>query len=251
MARSVVIDCLPESVSRYRRGYAVVAIDVVRATTTAITAAATGRRCFVVPTVSAAFDLAGRHENTLLLGEQAGIMPSGFDLNNSPAAVAELGEIERPAILLSSSGTRLCHEALQCDASFLACLRNFTSAAVFLDRGFQNVVVIGAGSHGEFREEDEMCCAWIAERLADFGYRPRGETTRSIIEKWKTAPADAWLRGNSAAYLRNSGQIADLNFIRNHIDDLQAVFRLRNGEVVMESRAAIPASRTTGLESVA
>ena len=33
--RSVVIDCLPDSVRRYREGYAIVAIDVIRATTVA------------------------------------------------------------------------------------------------------------------------------------------------------------------------------------------------------------------------
>ena len=53
MASHVVIDCFPESVARYRSGYAVVAIDVVRATTTAITAVAMGRRCFAVPTIAA------------------------------------------------------------------------------------------------------------------------------------------------------------------------------------------------------
>ena len=84
MQRSVRIDCLPESVSRYPREYAVVAIDVVRATTTAITAVAAGRRCFMVPTIDAAFDLSRRLGNALLAGEQGGTMPRGFDLNNSP-----------------------------------------------------------------------------------------------------------------------------------------------------------------------
>jgi hypothetical protein len=35
MGNTVVIDCFPESVARWRDGYAVVAVDVVRATTTA------------------------------------------------------------------------------------------------------------------------------------------------------------------------------------------------------------------------
>ena len=57
MKRSVIIDFLPESVRRYRSGWAIVAIDVIRATTTAITAAATGRRCFPAPTIEAALAL--------------------------------------------------------------------------------------------------------------------------------------------------------------------------------------------------
>lgn len=46
---------------------------------------------------------------------------------------------------------------------------------------------------------------------------------------------DAWIKGKSAAYLRKSGQIEDLEFILAHIDDLQAAFALRDGEVIMEA----------------
>ena len=38
MPKSVAIDFLAESVSRYRSGWAVVVVDVIRATTTAVTA---------------------------------------------------------------------------------------------------------------------------------------------------------------------------------------------------------------------
>ena len=43
MKPRVVIDCFPSSVAKYRTGYTVVAIDVIRATTTAITAVLSGR----------------------------------------------------------------------------------------------------------------------------------------------------------------------------------------------------------------
>src|SRR5216684_3940062 len=119
MRNTVVIDCFPESVARYRAGYAVVSVDVVRATTTAITAAAAGRRCFPVPTTQAAFGLAARLNNALLAGEQRGVVPPGFHLNNSPAELMVRTDLERPVVLLSSSGTRLCHEASKCGAAFL------------------------------------------------------------------------------------------------------------------------------------
>jgi 2-phosphosulfolactate phosphatase len=96
---------------------------------------------------------------------------------------------------------------------------------------------------GEFREEDQMCCAWLAGSLRTFGYRPKDETTAEIIEWWRGARTDDWIKGKSAAYLRNSGQIEDLEFILDHIDDLQAAFSLRDGEVVMESTAMPRAER--------
>jgi 2-phosphosulfolactate phosphatase len=235
--KTVVIDCFPESVARWRDGYAVVAIDVVRATTTAITAVASGRRCFPVASLDEAFALAVKLDDPLLVGEVRGIMPPGFDINNSPAALAVRTDIHRPAILLSSTGTRLCQAASQCIAAFPTCLRNYTSVARHLARKFPKVAVIGAGTRDEFREEDQMCCAWLADALMDSGYRPKDQATADLIERWRGARTDAWVGGNSAAYLRSSGQLEDLDFILGHVDDLRVVYSLRDGEVVVEPTA--------------
>jgi len=233
MDKTVVIDCFPESVARWRDGYAVVVADVVRATTTAITAVALGRRCFPVASLDEAFALAAKLDNPLLVGEVRGIMPQGFDINNSPAALAARIDLHRPALLLSSSGTRLCQAALQCMAAFPVCLRNYASLARHLAQKFPKVAVIGAGTRGEFREEDQMCCAWVADILMDFGYCPKDQATADIVERWRGART-AWIGGKSAAYLRNSDQLEDLDFILDHVDDLQAVFSLLDGEVVIE-----------------
>src|SRR6202008_2293864 len=101
MHRTVVIDFLPESARRYGPGWVVVAVDVIRATTTAVTAAAAGRRCFPVPSIEAALPVAAALPRPLLCGELGGNMPYGFDLTNSPAAVAARSDPERPLILLS------------------------------------------------------------------------------------------------------------------------------------------------------
>jgi 2-phosphosulfolactate phosphatase len=240
MLNTVVIDAFPECVARYRSDHAIVAIDVVRATTTAISLAASGRRCFPVPTVEAAFALAERLDNALLVGEQRGVIPPGFDLNNSPAELMARNDTKRPVILLSSSGTRLCHEASGCDAVFLACLRNYASVPNHLAARFPKIAVIGAGTRGEFREEDQMCCAWVAERLVRLGYEPFDDKTMHLIDRWSEAHVDAWVSGKSAAYLRNSDQIDDLKFILDHVGDLTAAFTLQDGEVVMGSPRSNP-----------
>jgi len=73
MRNSVVIDCFQENPEIHREGYAIVAIDVIRATTTAVTAVASGRRCFPVPSVEAAKLLKSKLTNPLLAGEVGGI----------------------------------------------------------------------------------------------------------------------------------------------------------------------------------
>jgi 2-phosphosulfolactate phosphatase len=230
MQKSVVIDCFPDRLRYYSEGYAIVAIDVIRATSTAVTAVAMGRKCYPVPSVETAFRLAATLERPLLVGEIGGEMPDGFDMNNSPAELARQ-DFSRPVILLSSSGTKLLHYASRCEAAYLACLRNYEALGKYLAGRYPRIAVIGAGSRGEFREEDQMCCAWVADALLRSGYGSRDSRTVQIVECWRGLSPNAWINGKSAAYLRRTGQTQDLDFILHNINDLTDVYKLiSNGE---------------------
>lgn len=230
---SVVIDCFPESVRRYRDGYAIVAIDVIRATTTAVTGVAAGRRCFPVPSIDHALPVAARLDRPLLVGELGGNMPFGFDMTNSPAELATRTDLGRPMILLSSSGTQLIANAAECDAVYVACLRNTTALIEHLAERHKRVAVIGAGTRGEFREEDQYCCALIAAGLLKAGFTAEDQQTTDVVERWRGKPVDAWTASKSVEYLRKSAQLRDLDFILAHIDDVPAAFMLKHDEVVL------------------
>jgi 2-phosphosulfolactate phosphatase len=230
--KQVVIDCFPDSVKTYSNGYALVAVDVMRATTTAVTAVALGRRCFPVPSLEAAVPLAARLPNPLLVGELGGSMPYGFDLNISPVDLEYRTDIHRPMLLLSTNGTRVMCAAPESQAMYVACLRNYTATAAHLAMYHPRVAIIGAGARGTFREEDQLCCAWIAEILLKAGYEPQDTRTSAIIEQWSGAPVSAIAEGASADYLRKSGQVRDLDFILTHIDDLSEVYRFEHGQVI-------------------
>jgi 2-phosphosulfolactate phosphatase len=233
-AGSVVIDFLPEALAQYREGYAIVAIDVIRATTTAVTAAATGRRCFPEPTIEGALARAATLERPLLVGELGGNMPFGFDLTNSPAQLLERSDVERPMILLSSSGTQLIGDARDAGLpTYLACFRNFAAVAAHLAPRHRHVAVIGAGTRGEFREEDQMCCAWVAEGLLAAGFRAEDARTQEIVDRWRGQPAEACRVSKSVDYLRRSEQLRDLDFILAHVNDLRAACLLKHGEAVL------------------
>lgn len=235
MTNKVVIDFLPESVRHYRDGYAIVTVDVIRATTTAISCVAAGWRCFPVPSIEHALPLAAKLHHPLLVGELGGNMPYGFDLTNSPAKLSTRPDMTRPIILLSSSGTKLIAESAGADAVYLACLRNWTATAKYLLERHQRVAVLGAGTRGEFREEDQMCCALIAGYLADHGFDCEDAQTREVIDRWKNAPMDGWMESKSVKYLRDSDQLDDLEFVRTHIDDLSAAFIMKHDEVTLVS----------------
>jgi 2-phosphosulfolactate phosphatase len=233
-----VIDGLPESAVRYQSGYAVVTIDVIRATTTAITAVAAGRQCFPAPSLEGALRLASVLEKPILAGELDGDMPATFEMNNSPSELSMRSDIPRPLVLLSSSGSKLMCNAMGSDAAYVACFRNHSSLSQELvAHAYPRVALLGAGSRGAFREEDLLCCAWIGAELARHGYSPEDRRTMNILEQWGTARTADCLISKSVDYLKRTRQLADLNFIMSKVNDLDSVFVLRGGEVVLKTPA--------------
>ncbi|MBF5042261.1 2-phosphosulfolactate phosphatase [Aggregicoccus sp. 17bor-14] len=245
--KTVAIHCFQDgaapSFSR-SKGHAIVAVDVIRATTTAVTALAAGRRCFPVATVDAAVRRARQLASPLLVGELGGNMPYGFDLTNSPAALAARTDVGRPMVLLSTSGTPLICAPGTSQPTYVACLRNYRVQARHLAAHHDAVTVIGAGARGEFREEDQLCCAWIAEQLLRLGHEPEDERTRALVERWSGAPVEALLCSASVAYLRRTGQLADLEFVLSHVDDVGEVYRRCGRELVRAPVLPLPLTRS-------
>jgi len=238
---SVVIDYLPACAEHYRDEYAIVVIDVIRATTTATTALSLGRDVYPVQTTDGAFVLAATLKDPLLMGEQGGNVPYGFDLTNSPVQAMALTavpsgyftDISRPIILLSSSGTRLLMNSVGTgkEAVYISCARNFSAVAKHIAGRHDKVAVLGAGTRGEFRREDQMGCAWVAEKLVEAGYEVETNRTRDLIARWTGANLDSAREGRSADYLKRSGQVHDLEFVLHHFDDLDVVPQLIDGKL--------------------
>jgi 2-phosphosulfolactate phosphatase len=232
MKGTVVIDCFPERAERYRERHAIVAVDVIRATTTATTAVSLGRRVFPARTTDEAAVTAAGLPQPLLVGELGGNTPFGFDLTNSPALIAARSDVERPMVLVSSSGTQLVLNAVGCEALYLACLRNYSAVARFLATRHTCIAVLGAGTRGQFRREDQIGCALVARGLIELGYVPEDQATADYVCQWQAVDLDVIRAGRSADYLRKSGQEQDLEFILAHVDDLQTVPVLVGGELV-------------------
>jgi 2-phosphosulfolactate phosphatase len=229
---SVIIDYLPSSAARYVDRYAIVAIDVIRAATMAVTAVADGRRCIVAADLADALAIRDRIGDAVLAGELGGERPDVFEMNNSPADLALRTDVERPLVMLSSSGTQLMLEAgKSAHGGYVACFRNLGAVARHLIGRHRRVAVIGAGSRNEFREEDQMGCAWLAEILVAAGYRAENGQTTQIIHRWRGAAPTACETGHSVDYLRSSGQLRDFDFIVGHVDDLDLVCTIEGNEI--------------------
>lgn len=228
---SVAIDCFHEHLAPVPTDTAIVAVDVIRATTTAITAVALGWRVYPAGSIEAAVRLAADLDRPLLAGELGGVQPYGFDLQNSPVQMTRLDGSKRPIILLSTSGTRLIAEAVRHGVTYACCLRNAAAQARHLQAQGPDVLILGADSRGEFRDEDQLCAARVAGALLDGGYDVANRSTQEVLERYADAPLEAIEAGRSAHYLRDTGQHEDLAFVLDHVDDLDDVFVVEQREV--------------------
>jgi len=230
---TVAIRSYPHGLERRTEAHAVIAVDVIRATTTAVTARALGHRCYPVTSVEAAMRVAARTPNALLLGELRGVMPEGFHLNNSPAALAARQD-QRPIVLLSTNGTTLIDSLRDARVAFVACFRNMSATVREIVRLGLSATLIGAISRGEFRDEDQICCAWMAGRFLEEGYRPEDAETAEVVRKWRDAGPRDLLGSRSVEYLRRSDQLPDLDFILAHVDDLDFSCRIVGDQILSD-----------------
>lgn len=230
--KSVTIDCLAKSNKQYAASCAVVVIDVIRSITVAATIIESGRRCFFAPSVEAALILAKKLDRPLLVGEIGGSMPYGFDINNSPVDIESRKDISRPAIIVSSSGIPLLCSLKNCDSVYVACLRDYGATVKHLSGLYTEVEVLGAPTRGEFREEDQLCCAWIAAGLIEAGFVPIDDKTAQFVSQWKNKPVKVCAEGKSAEYLRKTNQTKDLDFILKRVNDLYSTLKIKNDEIV-------------------
>jgi 2-phosphosulfolactate phosphatase len=229
----VTIDCLTECSKQFDKETAVVVIDVIRSTTVAATIVESGRRCFFAPSTEGAILLKQGLHNPLLVGEVGGNMPYGFDFKNSPVDVKKYPDKSRPAIIVSTSGIPLLYSLRNCGSVYVACLRNYSATADHLaERQFNRVELLGAPTRAEFREEDKLCCSWIAASLIEAGFTCEDQKTLKLVNDWKNKPVTVCGEGNSAKYLIETNQKKDLNFILKHVNDFNYALTIENDEIV-------------------
>ncbi|MGE5227664.1 MAG: 2-phosphosulfolactate phosphatase [Planctomycetaceae bacterium] len=202
-----------------------VVVDVIRASTTAVTAAHQGRGCHPVRSIEEAHRVAASLPTALLAGELHGTLPEGFDLQNSPAALDGRVDVNRPLVLLSTSGAPLMRRAAEEAPTLIVSLRNLEPTADVL-RAVDRVAILAASPDG-LRIEDAICAARLARSL---GGEP-DEVTARIVETCAPLPLEKIRAGKSAAYLRRSDQVADLEFVLQHVGDVDAAFAVVGGRV--------------------
>lgn len=145
----------------------VVAIDVLRAFTTAAFAFAAGAdRILLMGEVDEAFALHRELPDALLMGEVDGLPIEGFDFGNSPAEFLNADLSGRTLIQRTTAGTQGIVLAERASLLLTAGLTNASATARYLEAHAEgDVTLVQTGLRPEGRGDEDVACAEFIESL--------------------------------------------------------------------------------------
>jgi len=170
--------------------HVIVLVDVLRASSTIITALANGASKIIpVPTVEEARELIYYYPTGFLAGERAAHPPAGFDYGNSPRSFLTDRIRGRPIILTTSNFTRTLGKpplsATILVGAFLNIDHVANTARYLATKIGKPISVISAGSMHGFSMEDDFTSYQILIRIQDPegppGYADIGDLARELL----------------------------------------------------------------------
>ena len=154
-----------------KRGDVTVIVDVLRSSSTIITALSNGAR-EIIParTLKEAVQLYEKHPEALLAGERNAVKPPTFDMGNSPLEYTWGRVLGRTIILTTTDGTKAIKLAgKDARAVLIGAFLNASSVAhVSYDLALKtesDISLVAVGKKGNFALEDFLGAGFIIRRL--------------------------------------------------------------------------------------
>lgn len=191
------------------RGKLCVVIDVLRASTTIVTALANGcPEIIPAETPERAREIA-RGRFCLLGGERNGLKIEGFDFGNSPLEYSAERIKGRPIAFTTTNGTRAIKACGGSGMLFVACFLNGGEIARLLKEERQDILIVCAGTRGEPSLEDTVCGGMLLESL---DAKRSGEAEKAV-SLWNIHRKD--LAGMMKNFSTHGRSLVELGFERD------------------------------------
>lgn len=169
---------LPALAQRDLRETVCVVFDVLRATSTFVTALHNGAKEIIpVSEISEALEIKKKKLDVLLAGERDGLRISAseidFDLGNSPREFTREKIGGKTIVSTTTNGTRALRACANAKTVLAASFLNMSATAKFLQqKNFENISLVCAGTRENKADEDIIAAGALCERLACEGARP-------------------------------------------------------------------------------
>ncbi len=149
-------------------GRIVVAIDVLRACSTIVTALCRGARGVVpVPDLDHAAKIASNLDSSsyLLGGERGGYRIDKYHCGNSPLEYTRETVQGRTIILSTTNGTVAMHKGQKARRLLVGCFLNIDRVAEAVCEEDRDLVIICSGQKEQVSLEDTLCAGYLLDRL--------------------------------------------------------------------------------------
>jgi 2-phosphosulfolactate phosphatase len=182
---------LPALARRDLRDATCVVFDVLRATSTFVTALHHGAKAIVpVSEIAEALAIRQKQPDVLLGGERDGVKIRAaqtggidFDLGNSPREYTPEKVRGKMIVSTTTNGTRALRACTGAQTVMAASFLNLTATAQFIrQQKFENIVLVCAGTRENIATEDVLAAGALGEMLIRWGEttgEPNGEQTQS------------------------------------------------------------------------
>ena len=147
-----------------------VVADVLRATSTIVTALANGcERVVPFESVAEAREAAAQYarKDVVLGGERKGERIDGFDFGNSPQDYTPATVSGKTVITTTTNGTKALVFAGAAKQSLVLSFLNLSAIADYLLYRDEDIDLIAAGIYGDFSVEDSVCCGLLLHKLVE------------------------------------------------------------------------------------
>lgn len=177
------------------RGGQAVVIDILRASSTIVTAlfhgAATVIPCLTIEQARQEQEQPGSGP-VLLGGERGGLLIPGFDLGNSPRDYTEARVAGKTILFTTTNGTKALHRCAQAERVLVGCFLNLSGIVAELTGATGDVHLVCAGTDGQITLEDCLFAGTLAQRLIaggqDWEINDGTRIGLALAEKWSTTP---------------------------------------------------------------
>jgi 2-phosphosulfolactate phosphatase len=147
-------------------GKTVIVIDVLRATSTMVTALAHG--CAAIhPMETIGQARSAQQDGFILGGERFCKRIQGFDLGNSPLEYQPEIVKDRRIMMTTTNGTRAIHKSLRGETIIAGSFLNGTACARKVIQLRKDVVIVCSGTKDRFALEDSLCAGYLVQRIQD------------------------------------------------------------------------------------
>lgn len=183
-----VIPCTGSPRIPYMEDRLVIVIDVLRATSTIVTALANGCQAIIpVLTPEEALEKRLTLPGSLLGGERDSLIIEGFDLGNSPFDYVPEKVGGKRVIMTTTNGTRAIRDSIASPLIWMASFVNMQSIVLAVLREFENreklkgIVVFCAGTEERFDLPDTLCAGMFIDELgSNVQLNDLGEAARML-----------------------------------------------------------------------